>query len=46
LYQAQGKTADAAKELHTVQELHKKAEQSLVGKMSSSPPPLNPSEQK
>jgi tetratricopeptide (TPR) repeat protein len=44
LYQAQGKTADAEKELHKVQELHKKAEDSLVGKISSSPPALNPSE--
>ncbi len=44
LYQAQGRPADAEKELHKVQELHKKAEDSLVGKISSSPPALNPSE--
>jgi TolA-binding protein len=46
LYQAQGKTTDAKKELHKVQELHKKAEDSLVGKISSSPPPLDPLEDK
>jgi tetratricopeptide (TPR) repeat protein len=44
LYQAIGKPADAEKELHKVQELHKKAEDSLAGKISSSPPALNPSE--
>ncbi len=44
LYQAMGKTAEAEKELHKVQELHEKAEDSLVGKISSSPPALNPSE--
>ena len=44
LYQAVGKPAEAEKELHKVQELHKKAEDSLVGKISSSPPALNPSE--
>ncbi|MGA2103216.1 MAG: tetratricopeptide repeat protein, partial [Candidatus Sulfotelmatobacter sp.] len=43
LYQALGKTADAEKELHKVRELHEKAD-SLVGKMSSSPPALNPAE--
>ncbi len=43
LYQATGKPADAEKELHKVTELHKKAEDSLVGKISSSPPALNPS---
>jgi tetratricopeptide (TPR) repeat protein len=42
LYKAVGKPADAEKELHKVQELHKKAEDSLVGKIASSPPPLNP----
>ena len=46
LYQAIGRPADAEKELHKVQELHKKAEDSLVGKISSSPPALNPSESK
>jgi tetratricopeptide (TPR) repeat protein len=46
LYQAQGKTADADRELHKVQELHKKAEEGLVGKISSSPPALNPPEDK
>ena len=45
LYQALGDTADAGKELHKVQELHKKAEENLVGKISSSPPALNPSDQ-
>ena len=44
LYQAQGKPADAERELHKVQELHKQAEDSLVGKISSSPPALNPSQ--
>jgi hypothetical protein len=44
LYQATGKPADAEKELHKVQELHKKAEDSLVGKISTAPPALNPSE--
>ncbi len=44
LYQALGKPADAEKELHKAQELHQKAEDSLVGKTSSSPPALNPSE--
>jgi tetratricopeptide (TPR) repeat protein len=44
LYQALGKPTEAEKELHKVQDLHKKAEDSLVGKMSSSPPALNPSE--
>ena len=43
LYQALGNTADAEKELHKVQELHKEAEDSLVGKISSAPPALNPS---
>ena len=38
-----GKTADAEKELHKVRELHEKAD-SLVGKMSSSPPALNPAQ--
>ena len=46
LYQAVGKPAEAEKELHKVQELHKKAEDSLVGKIPSSPPALNPSEAK
>jgi len=46
LYQALGKPADAAKELTKVKELHKKAEDSLVGKIASSPPALNPSETK
>ena len=46
LYQAVGKPAEAEKELHKVQELHKKAEDSLVGKIASSPPALNPSEAK
>ena len=38
------KSSNAEKELHKVQELHKKAEDNLVGKISSSPPALNPSE--
>jgi Tfp pilus assembly protein PilF len=46
LYQALGNPADAEKELHKVQELHKKAEDSLVGKIAISPPALNPSEGK
>ena len=46
LYQAQGKPAEAEKELHKVQELHKKAEDSLVGKIASSPPALNSPEAK
>jgi tetratricopeptide (TPR) repeat protein len=46
LYQARGNTAEAEKELHKAQELHKKAEEDLVGKIGSSPPPLNPSEEK
>jgi tetratricopeptide (TPR) repeat protein len=44
LYQARGDSASAEKELHKVRELHKKAEDSLVGKISASPPALNPSE--
>ena len=46
LYQATGRPADAEKELHKVQELHKKAEDSLVGKIASSPPALDSSEAK
>jgi Tfp pilus assembly protein PilF len=42
LYQSVGEKASAEKELHKVQELHKKAEENLVGKMASSPPALNP----
>jgi hypothetical protein len=41
LDRAQAKTAEAEKELRKVRELHEK-EDSLVGKMSSSPPALNP----
>jgi tetratricopeptide (TPR) repeat protein len=44
LYQARGDTAEAERELHKVQELHKQAEENLVGKIASSPPVLNPSE--
>jgi Tfp pilus assembly protein PilF len=46
LYQARGDGADAEKELQKVQELHKKAEESLVGKIAISPPALNLSEDK
>jgi len=46
LYQALGKPADAGRELQKVQELHKKVEDSLVGKIAPSPPALNPSEGK
>ena len=40
LYQAQGKRADAEKELRKVRELHEKAD-SLAGKMGSAPPPVD-----
>ena len=46
LYQATGNAAEAEKELHKVQELHKKAEENLVGKISASPPALNPSQER
>ena len=45
LYQATGKTAESAKELAKVRELHEKAD-SLVGKMSKAPPALDPTESK
>lgn len=45
-YQAQGKARDAEKELHKEQELHKKAKENLLDKISSSPPALNPWEAK
>ena len=46
LYQALGKPAEAEKELHKVQELHKKAEDSLLGEMPSSSNALNCTETK
>jgi len=45
LYQAQGKAAQAEKELHKVRELHEKAD-SLAGKMGSSPPAVDSKENK
>jgi hypothetical protein len=39
-----GKVADAEKEFHKVRELHDKADESVVEKMSSSPPGLDPSQ--
>jgi len=45
LYQSVGDKASAEKELHKVQELHKKAEENLVGKMANSPPAVNPPQQ-
>jgi hypothetical protein len=45
LYKALGDNAAAQKELAKVNELQKKAEENLVGKMSTSAPPLNPSQE-
>ncbi|MGC2612579.1 MAG: tetratricopeptide repeat protein, partial [Terracidiphilus sp.] len=44
LYYTLGRVADAEKESRKVRELHEKAAEDLVGKISSSPPALNPSE--
>lgn len=44
LYQSVGDKASAQKELQKVQQLHKKAEENLVGKMANSPPALDPEE--
>ena len=46
LYYTEGKVADAEKEFRKVRELHAKADESLVEKISSSPPPLDPSQAK
>ena len=46
LYQAEGNKVAAEEELHKVQELHEKSEENLVGKISASPPALNPSEER
>ena len=45
LYQVTGKPAEATKELAKVRELHEKAD-SLVAKMPTSPPALDPAESK
>jgi len=42
LYQAMGNTSAANQEFAKVRELHKKAEDDLLEKMSGSPPPLQP----
>jgi tetratricopeptide (TPR) repeat protein len=44
LYQAMGKPDEAQKELLTVRQLHKEADDSLAEKLATSPPALNPSE--
>jgi predicted Zn-dependent protease len=41
VYQAMGKTAESQVEFAKVRDLHQRAEESLVRKMSSSPPPLD-----
>jgi len=42
LYQALGNTTAANQEFAKVRELHKKADDDLLEKMSGSPPPLQP----
>ena len=42
LYQAMGNTAAAQQEFSRVRELHKKADDDLLEKMSGSPPPIQP----
>ena len=46
IYRTRGNNAAAEKELATVRELHKKADESLVDKVSKGPPELNPAEQR
>jgi Tfp pilus assembly protein PilF len=46
LYHAEGDQAAADKEFRRVQELHTKSQENLVGKISASPPALNPSEER
>jgi Tfp pilus assembly protein PilF len=42
LYRALGDQAAAKNEVRKAQDLHKKADETLLGKISSSPPDLNP----
>jgi Tfp pilus assembly protein PilF len=42
LYQATGNAAAAQREFATVHQLHKKAEDDVLEKMSGAPPPLRP----
>ncbi len=40
MYQAKGDTAEAQREFAEVRELHRKADEPLVSKISDAPPPL------
>jgi hypothetical protein len=40
VYQAKGDTAEAQREFAEVRELHRKADEPLVSKISDAPPPL------